>query len=274
MAEVSMKRTYFDGPFGQVHCRVASPKRPTKPPLVCLHMSPKSGKSFEEILPKLATDRVVLAPDSPGHGESDPPPAKPKATIEDYAKSTWAAIDAVTSEPVHLLGYHTGSMVAVEATAQHPARVRSLILVSAPIFSETELDELGSAYEPIPVDEAGSRFSIQWKRVIQHRGPGVSLQMAAASFAENLRAGDDYEWGHRAAFAYARSFSTRLAQLEHTILVVNPGDDCHESTKRSDALFRNGRRIDFTQWGHGFMNAYPDDAARVFLEFLREIETS
>ena len=38
-------------------------------------------------------------------------------------------------------------------------------------------------------------------------------EMAAASFAENLRAGDDYEWGHRAAFAYAPTYNQRVSRL-------------------------------------------------------------
>ena len=66
-------RQFCDGPFGQVHVRRAGDTG-NKPGLVCLHMSPKSGRSFADILPYLAGERRVLAPDNPGHGESDLPP--------------------------------------------------------------------------------------------------------------------------------------------------------------------------------------------------------
>ena len=94
-----------------------------------------------------------------------------------------------------------------------------------------EQQALGSEYSPIPIDEAGTRFRIMWERVLQHRGPGMTLQMAATSFAENLRAGDDYEWGHRAAFDYAGTYNRRLGQIDHPVLVLNPADDCQDCKK-------------------------------------------
>ena len=264
----TVRRHFVDGPYGQVHVRVAVPPSATRAPLVCLHMSPKSSKSFAAALPFLARDRLVVAPDFPGHGESDPPPSEPPVSIEDFARSSWAAIDTLTSEPAHILGYHTGSMVAVEAAAQRPADVLSLVLVSAPVYTRAELDEFDAYFSPIPLDEAGRRFSIMWQRVLEHRGPGMSLPMLAESFAENLRGGEGYEWGHRAAFAYGERFAQTLGRLDHAVLVMNPDDICYEETKRCDALLRNGRRVDYPQWGQEFFMAYPEDAAAAVLEFI------
>lgn len=235
-------------------------------------MSPKSSKSFAAAMLHLARDRLVLAPDYPGHGESDPPPAQPPVTIEDFASSSWAAIDALAPGPVHILGYHTGSKVAVEAATQRPADVLSLTLVSAPIFSRPELDELEDYFSPIPLDEAGRRFSIMWQRVLEHRGPGVSLTQLAESFAENLRGGEDYEWGHRAAFAYAERFPEVLGKLDHPIFVMNPRDSCFEETRRCDPLLRNGQRVDFLQWGQEFFMAYPKEAAAAVSDFINRQE--
>jgi hypothetical protein len=140
------------------------------------------------------------------------------------------------------------------------------------VFTEEEQARLNRDYSTIPIDEEGRRFSIMWERVILHRGPGMTLQMAADSFAENLRAGDAYEWGHRAAFAYAPIYNRKLAEISQPLLVVNPLDDCHEQSRRADALWNNGRRIDKPEWGHGFLNAFPLDAAELFLTFIEEIE--
>ena len=85
-------------------------------------MSPKSGKNFADVLPYLGADRLAIAPDYPGHGESDAPPAEPHVSIADFAASTWAAIESLCQGPVHLVGYHTGSMVAVECAHQRPGR--------------------------------------------------------------------------------------------------------------------------------------------------------
>lgn len=267
-----VKKTYVDGHYGQLHCRMASPRETAGAPVVCLHMSPKSGRSYHEVLPWLANERLALAPDYPGHGESDLPPAEPHVTVADYAADIWRVVDALAGTPVHLVGYHTGAMVAVEATVQRPDDVLSIVSVSAPIFTSQEARELDGLYSPIELDEDGSRFRIMWERVMQHRGPGMTLDMAAASFAENLRAGSSYEWGHRAAFAYANSYRQNLAQVELPVFVLNPADDCHEQSKRADELLKNGHRRDYPEWGHGFLNAYPQTAADAILDFIRKYD--
>jgi pimeloyl-ACP methyl ester carboxylesterase len=96
--------------------------------------------------------------------------------------------------------------------------------------------------------------------------------MAAESMAENLRAGDAYEWGHEAAFAYAPDFVPNLSKTEHALLVMNPQDDTCEQTRRIDPYLKNGRRVDYPDWGHGFLNAYPEAVARDMLDFFAEAE--
>ena len=268
----TVRRVFVDGRFGQVHCRLAVPEDAPKAPIVCLHMSPKSGRSYRQVLPFLADERVSLAPDYPGHGESDPPPPEPHVSIADFAESAWAAVDAIGGGPVHFVGYHTGAMVAVEATTQRPDDVLSITSISAPVLTEDEVESLSAAFQPVPIDEDGTRFTVNWQRVLKHRGPGMTLQMAAESFAENLRAGDDYEWGHRAAFAYAGDYNRKLAEIEQPNFVMNPGDDMFDQSPRADSMMKNGRRKDYPQWGHGFLNAFPEEAAAEILAFVHEVE--
>ncbi len=268
-ARAIIRKSYTDGKYGQIHCRGVYPERVSHAPIVCLHMSPKSGRSFHEVLPYLASGRAAIAPDYPGHGESALPPAEPAVTIEDFAETTWQVVDDRLGQgPVHVVGYHTGSMVAVEAARQQPERVISIVNIGAPLFSDDELEQAKAHYQPIPIDESGARFRIMWERILIHRGPGMTLQMAADSLAENLRAGDDYEWGHRAAFNYARRYVDVLSSTEHPLFVMNPRDDTHEQTLRMDPHLRNGKRVDYPEWGHGFLNVYPEAAAREILDFV------
>ena len=269
-----VRRTFVDGSYGQLHCRIAAPAAPTRAPLVCLHMSPKSSRSFHDVLPELARNRIVIAPDYPGHGESDKPPADPHVTIGDFARSAWRSVDALCPGKVHMLGYHTGAMVAVEAATQRPEDVISVVNISAPLFTAAELKTLDDYFQPIPIDESGQRFRTMWDRVLEHRGPGMTLQMAAESFAENLRGGDDYEWGHRAAFAYGMTYRDRLALLRHPVFVMNPNDDCYQVSKRADELLQNGLRRDYDDWGHGFLSVHAAEAATEIRTFIDEAETN
>jgi len=249
-------RQFVDGRFGQIHVRVATPLLAQKRPLACLHMSPKSGRIFARFLAQASAERVVLAHDYPGFGESDPPPADPAVTIEDYAQSLWDVVDALQLGTIDLLGYHTGSLVAAEAARQRPGQVGAIVMISAPVFTAEEVAQMQATYAEIPLDAAGTRFRRMWDSVIAHRGPGVTLAMLAESYAENFRAGEHYEWGHRAAFAYAPKFAEVVGGLSQRITVLMPDDDLATHTLRIAPWLTNGEIISHPEWGHGFLDAH------------------
>ena len=146
--------------------------------------------------------------------------------------------------------------------------VRAIVMISALVLTPEEQAGFEAQFQPVPLDEAGTRFSKMWAASVQHRGPGVSLEDLAASFAENLRAGEAYEWGHGAAFAYNAHFPKRVSELAHPITVLNPGDMLFELTPRVAPLLKNGKVVDHPEWGFGFMDSDTDGAARAVLEAL------
>lgn len=256
------KRQFIDGEYGQIHLRVAAPDNPVEPPLYCLHMSPKSSRQFVNFMRAASNDRVVVASDYPGYGESDPPPEEPHVEIPDYARSVWQVADALGHTKVDLLGHHTGGLVAAEMAHQTQERVNKIVMVSAPILTEEERIEFDKFFSPIPLDDEGTRFNIMWERINHFKGPGMTLEMMADSMAENLRGGENYEWGHRAAFAYCKRFEEVVSDLPHRITVLNPQDELFEHTKRIQQMLRNGEVIDHPEWGHGFLDAFTDDAVK------------
>lgn len=267
-------KSYTDGPAGQLHCRGVYPADAGLPPIVCLHQSPKSGRDFHALMPALAAGRRVIAPDYPGHGESYMPGADPAVTIEDFARAAWSVVDdRLGDAKIHLVGHHTGSMVAIEAARQRPERVLGIVNIAAPVFTDEELAAFIEYFQPIPIDEAGSRFRIMWERVIKHRGPGMTLEMCATSMAENLRGGDQYECGHEAAFAHARRYVEDLSRTPQPLLVLNPKDDTYEATRRIDPYLKNGRRVDCPDWGTGLMSVAPEGVAATILEFFVSVES-
>ena len=123
-------------------------------------------------------------------------------------------------------------------------------------------------FEPIALDEAGTRFRIMWERIRYHRGPDVTLPMMAESLAENLRWGDLYEWGHEAAFDFAPRFPEIVAALPHPITVLNPADDLEKRTRRIAPRLTNGEIIECPHWGHGLFDTATEEAARLILSAL------
>ena len=263
-----VRRQYVDGPFGQVHIHISTPEKPSNHlPLICLHQSPKSSREFVSFL-KAINDRIVIAIDNPGHGESDTPPHETEATIENYARSAWAALDKLGHKKVDILGHHTGAKVACEMAYQSPERVGGIVMVSALVLTPEERDAFKEQFQPIPLDEVGTRFKHMWTQSIKHRGPGMSLEQLAYSMAENLRAGEAYEWGHQAAFAYTDSFAERIKTLKHRITILNPKDMLFELTPRVGKLLQNGEIIDHTEWGFGFLDTDTQGAVEAITNAL------
>lgn len=263
----TLRRAYADGPFGQVHARVARPDTARFRPLVCLHQSPKSGLEMEAVMRACAHDRVVLAPDYPGYGMSDPPPSEADASIQVYARAMWAAVDHWCGGPVDLFGNHTGAMVAAEMARVRPHDVGAIMMVSSPILTQEERAAFAAYFTPIPLDKAGTRFTTMWSRIRDHAGPGVALEWMARSFMQNLLGGEQYEWGHAAAFAYAEHLPDVLAALAHRIVVINPADELQDATRRAGPIFRNGAIVEKPDWGHGFLDVHAEAVAAM----LREI---
>ncbi len=85
----------------------------------------------------MGRDRYTLAPDTPGYGGSDGPSAPPE--IADYARAFIRFLDEMKLKRVDLMGYHTGSMTAIELARRFPQRVRKIVMISAPIFTPEEL---------------------------------------------------------------------------------------------------------------------------------------
>ncbi|MBM4238605.1 MAG: alpha/beta fold hydrolase [Gammaproteobacteria bacterium] len=261
-AEVMLRREFFDGRHGQLHLRRAMPRQTTGlvPPVVLLHQTPLSGRMFSELLPELGRSRLVLAPDTPGYGESAGPAAPP--SVADYADALHDLI-ADQKEPVDLVGYHTGALLAAEIAVRHPESVRRLVLISMPFF---DTERRASLRTVTPLAEDGSALLAEWKSTMSVRPLGQSLEQAARLVAEKQRAGT------RASYAMAALASYDAAPMLRSIrvptILIAPKDGLAANTAAAAALIPGSKLIDMPQWSYGFFDADPAGTARVILEAL------
>ncbi|MFN3959298.1 MAG: alpha/beta fold hydrolase [Parvularculaceae bacterium] len=264
---MTIRRSYVDGHFGQIHLRTAASLARGKPALLCLHQSPKAGLEFEKMM--LASDgRLIVAPDYPGYGLSDPPPSESEATIETYAAEMWRVADALGLEIVDLFGNHTGSKVAARMAMKRPDRVRAIVMVSAALLTEAERKAFIDYFTPIPLDRKGTRFWISWQRIVEHSDPALPLEDLARSFMQNLLGGEGYEWGHAAAFADGTAFETALRTLPHPIAIINPADQLQEITRRAAPMMKRGRIVERPDWRHGFLDLHAKAVADLVFGFV------
>lgn len=259
----TVQRGYADGPFGQIHYRRCG-ESAEQTPLLLLHPSPLSGLVWDGFLPAMATDRIVVAPDTPGFGESAPPESPPE--IADYAKAMKAFVGEMGLGSIDIMGYHTGSLTALEMARLYPNLVRKVVMISATVFTAEERDGFRAQYKEQSVDEKGQGLSERWAFIKgfwrDEKDPGRRWQI----FLEGQRHHDVMHWGHRAAFNF--DMEAALAGAKVPLLILNPEDDLWTYTPRAAPLLKNGRVHDLPGWTHGFLDSHTDEVAKLVRDFL------
>jgi pimeloyl-ACP methyl ester carboxylesterase len=259
----AVRHAFHDGPHGPLYYRIVEPAAPERVPLLLLHMSPNSGRIYDALLPAMGRDRVVVAPDTPGFGESEAPATPP--AIEDYATAMAGLVDALGLRQVDVMGYHTGAITAVVTALARPDLVRRIVMVSCPVFTDEELAGFRADHRAREPREDGSHLVEAWTFLQRFYGPGVPRSVLARNFTAGLRGGPFAHWGHRAAFAH--DLRPDLPKLTQPVLVLNPDDDLAVQTPRGLPLLRNARQIDLPG-GHGFLDTMTDAVAVMLREFL------
>ena len=98
------------------------------PTLLLIHGMAGNSRTWRAVMPKLARDYRVLAPDLPGHGES--------AASGDYSLGNMAAmlrdlLGALGIGRTTIVGQSLGGGIAMQLAYQHPELAERLVLVSS-----------------------------------------------------------------------------------------------------------------------------------------------
>lgn len=237
----SISKGYSNGPFGQVHWRMCG-ERGAAPDLICLHPAPFSGLAFATIMPFLAQDRRVIAPDFPGHGGSDP--HRSDASIEDYSNAVESVIGTLSPDrSVDLLGFHTGTLVACELALSSPQSVRKLVLIDVPAFdAETRKAQLIESAAPPDFTPDLASLTHAWERGITRRIESQGMARSFEMFVEQLRHGELMNAGFHAGFTYP--VEERLPTLRHPTTVIATGSMLLDATHHAASLIPGAALVD------------------------------
>ena len=160
---------------------------------------------YHYILPLLAKDRLVMAFDTPGYGNSDPPSEQP--TIADYANALILAIKNLTDAPqVDVLGHLTGSFIAIEMAVAQPEFVRRVVLSRSPVFSEEMRARGISMFKEMHAQQqaepSGQHYVESLETTLNRRQPGDPLEYSMGVYTDSLLAGTNWVFGEVAAFSF------------------------------------------------------------------------
>lgn len=140
---------YIDGPWGQIHVRVAG--RSTDPTVILVHMMVWSSEQFHFGQLALAQRGIrSIAIDIPGYGMSDGPPTLPNAY--QYAENFVPVLRYFGLRSANFLGSNTGAAFIAAFADAHPDMVQSLILEGPTIWNAKDLADLlaGEYADEIP----------------------------------------------------------------------------------------------------------------------------
>lgn len=166
------------------------------PPLVLVHGVAMRAEDWAPILRTFAKSHRVYAPDLLGYGETD---RGRDHSIKAQADVVRGFLDAMQLEQPDMLGVSMGGWVALKLAAEHPQRVRKLVLVSSAgfafktslherSFSARNLDELRASLA-MQSDRAGLLPTFVLRDFLRHskmKAPLVRASMRAALSGRDL----------------------------------------------------------------------------------------
>ena len=175
-----------------------------RPAIILLHGFPESHRTWRDIVPDLASDHFVLAPDQRGYARSSKPDGVEQYAPERIVADLLALADHYGIERFTLVGHDWGGAVAWMAALQHPGRVAKLVIVNAPhplVFQRSLFDS--------PEQRAASQYIRRFRDTTIDSGlTGAGLErFFSSTFAKVLTravAGEDKaayldEWGQPGA---------------------------------------------------------------------------
>jgi len=268
-------RLDVEGPAGRQQAYVYTGGKPfdaTRPTIVFIH-----GALNDHSVWSLAArwfvnhGHAVLAPDLPGHAKSAGPPLQ---SVEAMADWLVGLLDAAGIEEAALVGHSMGTLIALEAAARAPARVRKLVMVatSYPMPVSKALLDAGARDPLEAIDLVNTLSHSTLAAKPSFPGPGVWLRGANRMLMRRNLAGqprgnlflDDF----RACDAY-RGGLEAAAKVDCPVTFVLGARDQMTLAKEAVALAAALRARTITlPTGHAVMTEAPDDVLDALQEAL------
>lgn len=191
-------------------------------PMLLIHGLGDEADAWRYVLPPLAADRRVLAPDLPGFGRSDKP--KRAYTLTFYQEVLFELLDALEIDRVILVGHSLGGIIAHSMTLAQPQRVERLILLDGSLVSAGGRPSLGMLLFLIPgvgewqYNRLRKNPDAAWRSLAPFYRDLDGLPAAEREFLYqrvNERVWDDDQ--RRAFFSILRSMARELPRHQKTL---------------------------------------------------------
>ena len=253
------------------------------PTVLLIHGYAETSRMWRPLMPRLASDFTVIAPDLPGIGDSDIP-----SDGLDMTRAATRLHELVTQlrlGKAAVVGHDIGLMVAYAYAAQFPTEVDRLVLMDAflpgvdgweAIYNNPEIwhfrfngptpEALVRGRERIYFEHFWNDFAADGTRSL----PDADREAYTAAYARpgRMRAA----WAYFVSFQQAARDFSRFAETKLTMPVLSIGGDKANGAalgRQIPLVATNARSVTLPNTGHWVMEENPQATGDALLSFLR-----
>jgi pimeloyl-ACP methyl ester carboxylesterase len=260
------------GPPTELQCRCEG----TGPAVVLLHGVGGNHTVWNDVIPTLAREFLVLAPDLRGHGRTRAPPGS-QFTFTELMGDLVRLLDDQGVPSAHLVGLSGGALLALRTTLDRPARTRSLTMVSGAAYTDSHTRAVAERWSETYAKEGPDRFALRLLKDLYY----PDWIEANLDFADALREQVKHQ-DFTGAIRWAKSMGSfdergRIAGVARPTLIVQAMDDAVVDASHGRILRQSipGAQIRIlAETGHIVPVERPKELAEAVASFVRSVESS
>jgi pimeloyl-ACP methyl ester carboxylesterase len=246
-------------------------------PVILIHGIPTSSHLWRGVIPSLARDHRVIAPDLLNYGRSDKPETA-DVSIAAQAEMIARLMDALGVRRADVVAHDIGGGVAQILAVRYPEKVDRLVLIDSVSFDSWPIPE----FEPLQAPEAEANLSLEAFLGMMREFMPQGVEDKAALPAEIVEAYLEpfaSESGKRAFFRnlrrlnkeYTQAIAEELTTLPHQTLVIWGDKDPFQKPCYAERLVQtlpDARLIWIENAGHWLLEEKPGEIAGHISAFL------
>ena len=252
------------------------------PTVLLLHGYAETSRMWRPLIPKLAADFTVIAPDLPGIGDSDIP--SDGLDMAHAAIRIHALVKVLGVERAVVVGHDIGLMVAYAYAAQFPTETEKLVLMDAflpgvegweAIYNHPGIWHFrfnGPTPEALVAGRERTYFEHFWNDFAADKArsiPEADRREYAAAYARagRMRAG----WAYFVSFQQAAQDFARFAQTKLTMPVLSIGGakaNGEALGKQAKLVALSAESVVLPDTGHWLMEERPRETMEAVLSFI------
>jgi pimeloyl-ACP methyl ester carboxylesterase len=216
---------------------------------------------------------TVLAPDLPGHGQSDCPPLTDIGAMADW---TIALLDAAGVAEAALVGHSMGSLIALDCAGRHASRVHRLVLAATAFPMPVSETLLAAARDDEP---AALAMINAWSHAARKPAPGSPAWAVAEANMRVMRRQPPGVLHVDLSACNNRDGLVRAAAVRCPTLFLLGGRDVMTPPRAARELaaamaaspsIPNPHTVELPEIGHNVMGEAPEAVFQALRSFLGE----